>query len=169
MCVHVSTMCEHVCVCMCTTHVCTCVCVHACGCTRVCVCTSQHMCAHMCMCAHVQCMCAHPNARVHVCTCVCTHVCMCLHVYAPHREPGVPRSPAQRRVPELMSFPACPHSQPACLRSRASSTSEGSITEEGPQGTSLPRDPEPAPAWAQQGLFPAVDFDSGLIWIFKHN
>lgn len=162
MCVHVYNTCVHRC-------------VHACGCTRVCVCAHPNTCVRICACVHMYnaCVhvyvCAHPNARVHVCTCVCTRVCMCLHVYAPHREPGVPRSPAQRRVPELMSFPACPHSQPACLRSRASSTSEGSITEEGPQGTSLPRDPEPAPAWAQQGLFPAVDFDSGLIWIFKHN
>lgn len=108
---------------------------------------------------------------MYVCPHACVRACVRVHgpVCAPRGEPGVPCSPAQRRVPELRSFPASPHSQPACLGSRASSTSEGSITEEGPRGASLPRDPDPMPAWAQQGLFPAVDFDSGLIWIFKHN
>lgn len=92
MCVHVSTMCEHVCVCMCAcaqhmcAHVCACVyvCMHV-G-AHVCVRTSQHMCAHMCMCAHV---CVRARVCVHVCTsqCTCARMYMCVHtcVHVPAR------------------------------------------------------------------------------------
>ena len=146
-CVHVYNARVHMCMC-----VYGCVCVHVYGCVRVYmgmpapVCTSQRMCA-----------------RVYKCVRVCARACTCMlpagSLVRPLASPAPgPRAGVSPRLPAL----------PARLSQiRAPSTSEGSITEEGPRGASLPRDPEPAPAWARQGLFPAVDFDSGFLSTIK--
>ena len=108
-----------------------CACVHA-----------YYACAHVCMGVHVCIWHACTSVHIPMCVCtrvqVCAHVCTCLHVYAPLGEPGAPRSPAQRRVPELMSFPACPHSQPACLGSELPATPRGASQRRVPREPASP-------------------------------
>ena len=150
MCERMHTMCEHACVCVCARVQCTCAHVYVCIWVRACVyghaCTSVHIPTRVC-------------TRVQVCARACTCMLPAGSLVRPLASPAPgPRAGVSPRLPAL----------PASLSQiRAPSTSEGSITEEGPRGASLPRDPEPAPAWARQGLFPAVDFDSGFLSTIK--